>query len=127
MNSIEKLKCLSWNVHGLTSVYNDNDFLNLVDSYDILFLSETWLNDSNLIDIDGFVKISCVNRSVNIGKRNDGGLAVFCRHFLNDVITVEKELNYGIVFVKLKCDFFILKMICIYVFHMFHILRIMLV
>ena len=42
-------------------MYNDNDFLNLVDSYDILFLSETWLNDSNLIDIDGFVKISCVN------------------------------------------------------------------
>jgi hypothetical protein len=57
-------------------VYNDNDFLNLVDSCDILFLSETWLNDSNLIDIDGFVKISCVNWSVNIGKRNEGGLAV---------------------------------------------------
>ena len=55
----EKLKWLSWNVHDLTSVYNNNDFLNLVDSYDILFLSETWLNDSNLIDIDGFVKISC--------------------------------------------------------------------
>ena len=52
-------------------MYNDNDFLNLVDSCDILFLSETWLNDSNLIDIDGFVKISRVNRSVNIGKRND--------------------------------------------------------
>lgn len=91
----------------MTSVYNDNDFLNLVDSYDILFLSETWLNDSNLIDIDGFVKISRVNRSVNIGKRNEGGLAVFCRHFLNDGITVEKELNYGIVLVKLKCDFFL--------------------
>jgi hypothetical protein len=62
-----------------------------------------------LIDIDGFVKISCVNRSVNIGKRNEGGLAVFCRHFLNDGITVEKELNYGIVLVKLKCDFFYIE------------------
>jgi hypothetical protein len=57
----------------------------------ILFLSETWLNDSNLIDIDGFVKISYVNRSVNIGKRNEGGLAVFCRHFLNDGITLKSN------------------------------------
>lgn len=48
-----------------------------------------------------------VKRSVNIGKRNEGGLAVFCRHFLNDGITVEKELNYGIVLEKLKCDFFL--------------------
>jgi hypothetical protein len=38
-----------------------------------------------------------------------GGLAVFCRHFLNDGITVEKELNYGIVLEKLKCDFFYIE------------------
>jgi hypothetical protein len=50
-----------------------------------------------------------VKRSVNIGKRNEGGLAVFCRHFLNDGITVEKELNYDIVLVKLKCDFFYIE------------------
>jgi hypothetical protein len=73
---------------------NASVILILVDNYDILFLSETWLHDSNLIDIDGFVKISCVNRSVNIGKRNEGGLAVFCRHFLNDGITVEKDDTY---------------------------------
>jgi hypothetical protein len=34
---------------------------------------------------------------------------VFCRHFLNDGITVEKELNYDIVLVKLKCDFFYIE------------------
>ena len=34
---------------------------------------------------------------------------MFCRHFLNDGITVEKELNYGIVLVKLKCDFFYIE------------------
>jgi hypothetical protein len=50
-----------------------------------------------LIDIDGFVKISRVNRSVNIGKRNEGGLAVFCRHFLNDGITVEKEYKKSFI------------------------------
>jgi hypothetical protein len=59
-------------------VYNDNDFLNLVDSYDILFLGETWLNDSNLIDIDGFVKISCA-------QTNTSPLSLYSRTILSIV------------------------------------------
>jgi hypothetical protein len=34
---------------------------------------------------------------------------VFCWHFLNDGIIIEIELNYGIVLVKLKCDFFYIE------------------
>lgn len=80
--------------------------MNLINDYNILFLSETWLKDNNLLVIDGFDRISCVFRNKNIGTRNEGGIAVFCKNYLCDGISIEKQLNYGIVVIKLKRDFF---------------------
>ncbi|VDI46083.1 Hypothetical predicted protein [Mytilus galloprovincialis] len=87
-------------------LYKDNDFLNLINDYNILFLSETWLKDNNLLVIDGFDRISCVFRNKNIGTRNEGGIAVFCKSFLCNGIIVEKELNDGIILLKLDHSFF---------------------
>lgn len=87
------LKCLSWNTHGLLSIYEDNNFLNLVNNFDILFLSETWLKNTNETDnevdgdvdikIEGFEKLVILNRDFNIGTRNEGGIAIFCRDFFS--------------------------------------------
>ncbi|CAC5423117.1 unnamed protein product [Mytilus coruscus] len=71
-----------------------------------LFLSETWLKENNLIVIDGFERISCVFRNKNIGTRNEGGIAVFCKSFLCNGIIAEKELNDGIILLKLDHNFF---------------------
>ena len=80
--------------------------MNLINKYDLLFLCETWLKDSNVFDIEGFVNITFVNRNVNIGTRCEGGIAVFCRQFLLNAITVEKVYNEGIVVLKLNHTFF---------------------
>ncbi|CAC5394633.1 unnamed protein product [Mytilus coruscus] len=68
----QSLKCLSWNVNGLESCHDDNEFLDIVCKYDIFFLCESWLKDNDLIEIDGFAKVSCVNRKQNIGVRSEG-------------------------------------------------------
>ena len=77
-----------------------------MNKFDILFISETWLSQNNLIDIDGFMNISCVNRTTNIGIRNEGGIAIFCKKYLFGGLTIENELNFGIVILTLKKDFF---------------------
>ena len=64
-----------------------------MNKYDILFLCETWLKDDNYIEINGFVKLLSLNRDNNIGTRNEGGLAIFCRSYLIDGISIEKELK----------------------------------
>ncbi|CAC5399998.1 E3.1.11.2 [Mytilus coruscus] len=78
----------------------------IVCKYDILFLCESWLKDNNLIEIDGFAKVSCVNRKQNIGIRSEGGIAVFCKNHIVDGIFVEKKFEYGIVIIKLDKLFF---------------------
>ncbi|CAC5418494.1 unnamed protein product [Mytilus coruscus] len=65
-----------------------------------------WLKDNNLIEIDGFAKVSCVNRKQNIGVRSEGGIAVVCKNYIVDGIFVEKKFEYGIVIIKLDKLFF---------------------
>lgn len=40
--SESELSILSWNVEGLKNCLNDEDFLNIVHSFDLVFCSETW-------------------------------------------------------------------------------------
>ena len=70
------------------------------------FLCETWLQKNNVWEIDGFVKLLCLNRDNNIGTRNEGGLAIFCKQNLIDGISIEKEFNYDVVIIKLQHNFF---------------------
>ena len=71
-----------------------------------MFLSETWLKENDIIHLEGFQKVIHVSRSKNIGTRNEGGIAVFCKNFLYEGIMVEKEINYGILLLKLDHNFF---------------------
>ncbi|CAC5417271.1 unnamed protein product [Mytilus coruscus] len=68
--------------------------------------SETWLQENNFINIEKFEKKSCLCRNKNIGTRNEGGLAVYCKQHLCKGISVEKEVNHGILLLKLEHTFF---------------------
>lgn len=39
---IKYIKCISWNIHCLNACSDDNEFLNIVNDFDIVFLCETW-------------------------------------------------------------------------------------
>ncbi|CAC5374406.1 unnamed protein product [Mytilus coruscus] len=44
--------------------------------------------------------------SVKIGTRHEGGLAIFCKTKLTDGISIDRELDCGVVVIKLKHEFF---------------------
>ncbi|KAL4223417.1 hypothetical protein ACF0H5_016888 [Mactra antiquata] len=48
------LSILSWNVGGLKSCIDDEEFTNLVQNFDILFFSETWQNTDQPFNIHGY-------------------------------------------------------------------------
>ena len=55
-----------------------------------------------MIEIEGFVKLICLNRNVKIGTRSEGGLAIFCKTKLTDGISIDIEIDCGIVIIKLN-------------------------
>ena len=45
---------VSWNIEGLKSCCDDDDYLNFVRNFDIVFLSETWQRCENEFKLDGY-------------------------------------------------------------------------
>ena len=51
------LKNVVWNVNGLRRKIADCDFLKFTSTYDLVFLSETWISDKNKtnLDVNGYI------------------------------------------------------------------------
>ena len=50
-----ELNILSWNVNGLTSTKKDDDeFVNILSKYDLIFLYETWTSSKNNVKLSGY-------------------------------------------------------------------------
>lgn len=81
--------------------------IDLVNNYDVLFFCETWLGKDNLLDTEGFTKVTYVNRK-NISQRQEGGIAVFCKNNVYDGMSVEKDCDHGIVLTKFSKLFFLI-------------------
>ena len=69
------LSVISWNVHGLTRAkLEDEDFVNKLAKYDIIFLYETWANKTSDFDLEGY---KCYNLYRKFqhrrAKRSSGG------------------------------------------------------
>ena len=102
-----KLKTCYWNIHGIKSriVPNklcDHEFLtNLCDS-DILAISETHSQEKNL-SIPGYklVKHKIRDKKHN-GPKISGGLAVFIKENLHDLVHVVPNTSENSIWVKLK-------------------------
>ena len=96
-----------------------NEFINVLNKYDVLFISETWANEMNELGIEGYSKPICKFRKrKKSGKRDSGGL---CVYFRNEIISGVEEIKWnfedGLSF-KLKASFFGWKedsyLFCIY-------------
>lgn len=97
---------MSWNIHGISSCYDDNDFLNIISEYDLIFLCETWLKENEKVYINDFEIVSSFGRPNKIGVRHEGGIAVYCKPDILNGIDVIKEIKSGIVLIKLRKEFF---------------------
>ena len=87
-----------------------NEFIHVLNKYDILFISETWANEMNELGIEGYSKPICKFRKrKKSGKRDSGGL---CVYFRNEILSGVEEIKWnfedGLSF-KLKASFFRLE------------------
>ena len=72
------LKLASWNVRGLSSKkVQDNEFLNIVNKFDILSLVETWTHKDSPIEIPGFCNFHIPGAKVKKrGSRRDVEISI---------------------------------------------------
>ena len=92
---------------GLEIKLGMNDFVDCMQEYDVLFLSECWVNETHQLELNGFAKPYCKFRKrKNKGKRDSGGLCVYFRDELTGGIeNISWDFEDGIV-LKLKGSFF---------------------
>lgn len=97
-------------MNGLARKINDVDFQEYVKKYDLILLSETWLNKKQPLntDINGYISYHVYGnkRSGTNKGRFSGGLSIYYKNELSDNISIVETNQYGIVWLKLKQDLF---------------------
>ena len=73
---------LSFNVEGLKTKLDDPSFLELIQKYDIIILTETWKADTLKINIEGFWDYSQVRPKHKNAIRHSGGITVLAKNHL---------------------------------------------
>ena len=85
----------------------DTDFLEYIQTYDILFLTEAWNNQYTNSNIQGYsVHSGPRPRCSKRAKRDSGGIVIYCKNKLSNGIEFVKMDNRGIVWLKMKKTFF---------------------
>lgn len=108
----------AWNIHGLKSKVTDSDFINLIEKYDIVLLSETWLSVNESCMLNGFEHVLVNRPRRNRAGRNSGGLAVYYKSHIKRGVTITKIDPCGIIWLKLSRQFFSLES-DIYISHVY--------
>ena len=103
-SNLKSLKCASLNVCGLRRRILYPDFGELISHYDIFCVSETKLDDLDLINLPGYSFVSQVRKQRYL--RKSGGIGVFVRNCLfKHVSLVESDSDY-ILWFKLNKSVF---------------------
>jgi hypothetical protein len=101
---VGQISILSWNVHGLKSKLCDSDFISLVSSYDVFFLTETWTNrnDPYCLDIVGYECDHVYGRKFARRGRFSGGVSVYYRSHLKDYVSVIEKCENNLIWLKMN-------------------------
>ena len=72
---------MAWNINGLSRKLSDVDFIQLINSYDIILLSETWISDKHILnleinDFERFYIYGQKTRGVKKGRQSGGYLYI---------------------------------------------------
>ena len=88
----------------------DEDFVNYISNYDLIFLNETWVpkHETLNLDIPGYCcELIAGNKSRNTSKgRYSGGIAFYYRDTLKQHITIVQKEQSGILWVKVSSQLF---------------------
>lgn len=89
---------------------SDVDFIESLNSYDVILFSETWISDKHLInlEINGFDSFHIFgHKSHGVKKgRQSGGISVYFREQYKNKISVIEKNNFGIIWLKFHHDLF---------------------
>ncbi|MEW8339081.1 MAG: endonuclease/exonuclease/phosphatase family protein, partial [Candidatus Thiodiazotropha taylori] len=101
---------MAWNINGLIRKLSDVDFIESLNSYDVILFSETWISDKHLInlEINGFDSFHIFgHKSHGVKKgRQSGGISVYFREQYKNKISVIEKNNFGIIWLKFHHDLF---------------------
>ena len=102
---------------NLRSKLNDNVFVTLISEFDIICLSECWLNEKAKIQLKGYFCIFKARKRARFARRNSGGTCIFFKSKLREGIA---EINWDDfedgLSIKLSKEFFsIVNDICLIV------------
>ncbi len=83
-NSIPSLKCIAWNINGLTDKLGYPHILNLLVQFDLIFISESWLDknakDDPDIEILGYSAKNYPRTHIHAkAYRSSGGLLLYVK------------------------------------------------
>jgi len=84
-----------------------SDFLNYINKYDFLFLTETWHSYTSNIDIDNFLNFSCPSPKCNRkAKRDSGGVVIYYHKKYFGHVKLMSVNNKGLIWIKLDKGYF---------------------
>ena len=78
------MNILSWNVHGNLKLKIDSPyFKDVINKYDVVFLSECWLSEDTRIEFKGYTCFTKARKRKKRAKRDSGGLCVFIKECIS--------------------------------------------
>ena len=99
------IKIISWNINGgFSSKFNDSSFRCFILSYDIILLTECWIEKEFSLDVEGFC---CYAFPRKLSKsKQGGGCVILIRHKLKQYVSLLKNMHDTVIWLKLdKCLF----------------------
>ena len=86
---------------------SDSQFSDIINKYDIIFLSETWTHKDSKTDINGFSSFHFPRTFIHKkAKRSSGGIIIYYRNSLKSGIKCIRSFNDVICWIKLDKDFY---------------------
>ena len=100
------MSVFSFNINGNLDVKLQNiEFVQAIQNYDIIFLSECWINSKTSITLDNYTCFKKTRKRKKRAKRDSGGLCIFVKNKLAHLFTnINWSYEDGIV-LKIKNEF----------------------
>ena len=109
---MQTLKIGSFNINGLGKRFTklqNNELKKLVETYDILFLLETWIDENTLIDVSSmgsFYSINKARKRQNLkARRNSGGIICIISKKLKNIVCEVQNKFSDFLWIKIDKNF----------------------
>jgi len=107
--AVDFLSIAAWNINGLSNKTKDTLFIDEITKHDILFLTESHLNNDDNITISGYHIRHKNHYKPKSNGKTDGGIVMMCKEHLQQGITTLDDTNHDYLWYKLDKNFFNLE------------------